>query len=304
MRIDRILCPVDYSEFSRHAVDQALAIRHWYGGRLTVLHVVPGVEGLLTDPIPAPHSPHVATPADLVLLRQQAARFVAAESGDLSVDVKVVIGRVVDEVVREAELLPADMVVMGSHGRSGFDRLMLGSVTERVLRKASCPVLIVPRRAPDAVPAGPVPYRHVVCAIDFSPSSVKALEYAVSIAGKAGARVTAFHAVELARVFEPTVIAGPDTMSYYQSLAADARERLRRLLASHTPIDVYVEGVLGKGSPYQEILRVAAEQSADLVVLGAHGGLAGRLAFGSTVNQVVRQADCPVVTVRADRAAS
>lgn len=304
MHIQRILCPVDYSEFSRHAVDQALAVGRWYGGRLTVMHVVPPSTVPLIAPVPSQHEPHVVTPEDCELLRQQAARFVAAESGGAAVEVEIVVGGIVDEVVSRAKSLPADIVVMGSHGRSGFDRLMLGSVTERTLRKAPCPVLIVPHRAPDAVPTGPVPYRHVVCAVDFSPSSMRALEYAVSLAGKAGARVTALHVVELARVFEPTVIPVPDTMSYYERLAADARERLRRLIAAGTPADVYVEGVLARGKPYQEILRVATEQSADLIVLGAHGGIAGLMAFGSTVNQIVRQADCPVLTVRADRAAS
>ena len=82
---------------------------------------------------------------------------------------------------------------MGTHGRSGFDRLMLGSVAEKVLRRAPCPVLIVPPRANEATSC--VTFARILCAVDFSPASLHALDYATALAAKGGPGVTALHAV-------------------------------------------------------------------------------------------------------------
>jgi nucleotide-binding universal stress UspA family protein len=215
------------------------------------------------------------------------------------VEVAVVGGNPAQEILIQSRIRDADVIVLGSHGRSGFERLRLGSVAEHVLRRAECPVLVVPHRAPDAVPAGPVVYRQIVCGVDFSPSSDKALACAIDLARHDGAQVTAVHAVELAHVLQPTVIAGPDTLSVHTRLRADARERLRRLMASHTAANFGVDEVLVDGSPRGEILRVAADRRADLIVLGAHGSVAGALVFGSTTSLIVREATCPVLTVRA-----
>jgi hypothetical protein len=76
---------------------------------------------------------------------------------------------VTGEIVRLAEELPAGLLIMGTHGRSGFDRLLLGSTTEKMLRKAPCPVLTVPRLAPDAAPTPPM-FDRILCPVDFSPS--------------------------------------------------------------------------------------------------------------------------------------
>ena len=98
--------------------------------------------------------------------------------------------------------MKADLLVIGTHGRSGFERLVLGSVTEKVLRKASCPVLTVPKRLPDAVPVGPVLFKRILCPVDFSESSLHALSYAVSMAQEADGQLTVLHVV--AHEFEYT----------------------------------------------------------------------------------------------------
>lgn len=301
MPLTPILCPIDYSPHSSHALDHALAIARWYGGRVTALHMVP-----LAVPLhglgPSLEPPPAATAADMALLREQAERFVRAESGGAAVppiDVDVAVGAIAPGIVERARTLGAASIVMGTHGRSGFDRLLLGSVAERVLRTAPCPVLTVPPRAPDAVPLGPTPYRRILCAVDFSPVSERALALALALDGSAASRVTVGHVVEHMQVFEPTVISGPDVFSYAERLRADRRERLRRFVATHTSDSRYVEVALGEGKAYAEILRIAGEERCDLIVIGVHGGVTGTLAFGSTVNQVVRRATCPVLTVRA-----
>ena len=99
-------------------------------------------------------------------------------------------GYPVRHILARAAALPADLVVMGTHGRSGFERLVLGSVTEKVLRKAPCPVMAVP---PPAVTVGKLPYGRLLCPVDFSDSSEAALRFACSIAEEADARLTIVH---------------------------------------------------------------------------------------------------------------
>src|SRR5262249_49240582 len=104
-------------------------------------------------------------------------------------------GGPVTEILAQAADMSADLLVLGTHGRSGFERLFLGSVTEKVLRKASCPVLTVPPGLPDAVPASPIRYACILCPVDFSESSLRALEYALSLAQETDARLAVLHVV-------------------------------------------------------------------------------------------------------------
>ena len=296
INIQRILCPVDFSEFSRHALDYAAAIAKWYDARLIALHVVPPMTPALPPTGEGLYPSLVFSPADLQQFDNELASFGAA-SGAARLETQVTQGSVVGEIIRAAEGLPADLLVVGTHGRSGFDRLVLGSTTEKLLRKVSCPVLTVPARAPEAPPTGPLCTR-VLCAVDFSPVSLRALALAESLAGEAAARLCVMHVLEPVSILEPVEAGGRDA-----SVGADARreaqQRLKELISSDTRAFTDVSDVVVAGKPYREILRTAAEQASDLIVIGAHGGRLGLPAFGSTTNHVVREATCPVLTVRA-----
>jgi nucleotide-binding universal stress UspA family protein len=184
------------------------------------------------------------------------------------------------EIKAAAEALPADLVVMGTHGRSGFERLLLGSVTEKVLRTAPCPVLTVGTED-GASPAGPL-FRRILCAADLTQASERTLDMAASLAEESLARVTLLHVVE----------------GLGLALVEEARERLQRagnVARRFRDVSERVE----TGTAWREILRVAEESRAELIVLGAHvHGALGRLFLGSTANQVVRHAPCPVLVVR------
>jgi Universal stress protein family len=107
-------------------------------------------------------------------------RFIDAESAP-GIGVKAVVreGNAASEILTEATDMKADLPVMGTHGRSGFERLLLGSATEKLLREASCPVLTVPPRHADVVPATPVLFKRILCPVDFSDCSMLALNYAM-----------------------------------------------------------------------------------------------------------------------------
>jgi nucleotide-binding universal stress UspA family protein len=300
IKIGRVLCPVDFSDFSRRALDHAIAVAKWYGSRLSVLYVyhvptpmlVP-LTGLATTPVES----LVLSAADREALRQQAKAFVPAEAvGDVPVDVCVAEGDVAVEILAEAAT--ADMVVMGTHGRSGFEHLVLGSATEKVLRKATCPLLTIPRAARDATGAVPRLFHRIVAAVDFSDVSMRALAYALSLAEEADAHLTVMHVIHVPEQIALWLGRGGGVSPVREMTDASER-RLRSAVADKVRPYCHVSERVEIGEPYREILRVADEQRADLVVLGAHGqNVVERMFVGSTAQQVVRHAACPVLTVR------
>ena len=130
------------------------------------------------------------------------------------------------------------------------------------------------------------------------PVSLKAFALAESLAGEAAARLCVMHVLEPVSVFEP-VVAGGREAAVSADVRREAQHRLEGLISHDTRAFTDVAEVVAAGKPYREILRVAAEQRSDLIVVGAHGGRLGLPAFGSTTNHVVREATCPVLTVHA-----
>ena len=234
----------------------------------------------------------IYTDEDLDRTRKDLEAFVHDEEGTTPIDVKIVEGPAVGAIVSEATALPVDLIVLGTHGLSGFQHLMLGSVTERVLRKAPCAVLTVPPKTPDA---GPVAFRQILCPVDFSPASLKALESAASLARESGARLTTMYVVEPLPLSEPLLLGGGGVANYEQEAVVASKARLHDI----APRGVELREVVTVGKPYQEILERAREDRTDLIAIGVHGGLADRLAFfGSTTNHIVREATCPVLSLR------
>jgi nucleotide-binding universal stress UspA family protein len=305
IELRRILCPVDFSESSRRALDFAVALARHYGSSITVLHAYS------TTPVAA-YAPGLPVLEPLILTegdRQQlhdALRAFAAEESDLAARVEILVreGMPARVIVDEADPIAADLLVMGTHGRSGFDRLVLGSVTERVLRKARVPVLTVPPHRPDAAPAGPRLFTSILCPIDFSECSLHALDYAASLAQQTGAALTVMHVMSYQLIETPVI---PDrfladgrlTLSEYcQVQEEDLRRRVTEA-AERAAQGRPVTALLAHGQPGPEVLRTAAAQKSDLIVMGVHGrGAVDLMLFGSTTHRVVREAVCPVLTVR------
>ncbi len=167
----------------------------------------------------------------------------------------------------QADIQKSDLIVIGSHGRSGFERLLLGSITEKVLRKATCPVMVVPPCAGDAAPSGAVHFSRILCPVDFSGSSLTALTYATSLAEEADAHLTALHVVEIpAGLYEAS--ATFDVAEFRMAAEAASRKRLYELIPDSVRTYCEVETVVSEGRTSREILRLAAEQKSDLIVMG------------------------------------
>lgn len=295
VEIRRILCPTDFSAHSRRSLDAAIVLARWYQTEITVLHVLPA--GLVADRSTSEPDPS---------LRDELCRFAEVSLAEgIPTHVVLRVGGTVDEILALAEAGEFGLLVIGTHGRGGFERWVLGSVSDKVLRKALCPVLTVPHR-PEGMESPRRVFQNILCAVDFSATSLKALDYAVSLAREADARLTLLHVVEGLPDHEPRINLHFNVAEYRLYVLRDARERLGRLLPEEGRAWPE-EGrawpgaatTVASGKAYREILRVAREMEADLVVMGVHGwGAMDPRLFGATAHHVVREAACPVLTIR------
>jgi nucleotide-binding universal stress UspA family protein len=299
IEIKRILCPIDFSDHSIHALDHAVAFAKWYGSSITVIHVRPPA------PVPYPAGPGMVatflTPQERAALLDSMNQIQQEHCNGAPCTVEVIEGPATMEILARAESMRADLVVMGTHGRSGFERLMLGSITEKVLRRAARPVLTVPAAvATTKTPAELL--KSIVCAVDFSDCSMHALRYALSIAEESDANLTVMHVLEVPPDLPPEDAGGPFSFRDYVESAQQARlARLNKAIPEDAKTYCKVDTLVTTGKAYREILRVAEERKAGLVVVGIHGrGAIDRLLFGSTTQHLVRLATCPVLTLRKD----
>lgn len=299
--IDRILCPIDFSDFSLDALRHGLGLAQWYSAQLTLLHVYPVTYPLSVEGLPG------AAPAfvdvDPNALAEAVRTFCApvVESSGQKVDVIVKPGDAAREIRQEAESAPYDLLILGTHGRSGFERLFLGSVTEKVLRSTRVPVLTIP---PPVREPGPPLYKAILCPLEFSEASIRALEYALSLAKEADARLILLHVVEdvLGDDGEQT-LAQLSVADYYKKRQEESAARLRAVVPDEARVWCRPEERVVKGRAHQEILKVVADEHVDLVVMGVHGkSVVNRLVFGSTTHRVIREAGCPVLTLHANGA--
>jgi nucleotide-binding universal stress UspA family protein len=303
LQIKNILCPIDFSESSRHAFDRAVSVARCYDARIFVLHVLPAPSAVPAI-VYGPEGPGLfGMHGDRDQVLAELPRFLALEHGiGTPIDYLVVDAPSAEkEILVQADRLRADLVVIGTHGRSGFDRLVLGSVAERVLRKSTVPVMTIPPHGADVVPAARDPFLRILYATDLSPGSTDALRYAASLAQHGAAELAIIHVVEPLQVgHDPIIGSSFDVAAYHAALEQDAIIRLRNFVPEPIRLGCDTRDVVTKGKPYVEILRTAAERNSDLIVLGVHGRHAlDRLVFGSTAEHIVRRAVCPVLTVRA-----
>jgi nucleotide-binding universal stress UspA family protein len=289
LQIERILCPTDFSDFSAKAFAYAAALASRFEARLRVLHVLPGV-------VIATGGPYFPATREMHDRAEDALQSFVAPACQAGVQVATELreGDAWREIQARAAELPADLIVMGTHGRSGFEHLLLGSVAEKVLRRASCPVLTVCHDE-DRTWREPALFRRILCAADLSESTPLAIAFALSLAAEQQAELTLLHVLEGVQLYAAT----PEYASLRRDLEESARRQLEAAVATAARDWCTVRHCVTVGRAHREIVNVAREQKADLIVMGtqSHGPMT-RLFFGSTSHHVVREAGCPVLTVR------
>jgi nucleotide-binding universal stress UspA family protein len=292
IELNRILCPIDFSAFSDHALTYAVRMAKWYTAALRVLHVMP--------PLPPSTVSELAATSRMLTARNLQ---IAVDSHRLpGVDIATELVESPDpagKILESANRYGPDLIVMGSHGRSGLQRVLLGSVVETLLHKSLRPLLTIPSHIDPKRLADRAPMRRIICAVDFAEASISALAFAMSLAEEANAQLTLLHVIELPPELQhPPEPPDYDIMPIRAAAEAESRQRLTELVPEHARDYCTVETTVLEGGPSRQILRLAAVQDADLIVLGVHGRSAFDLAFfGSNSKDIIRQSRCPVLVV-------
>jgi nucleotide-binding universal stress UspA family protein len=291
MRLRKILCPVDFSQGATTALSIAVRLANENNAELVVAHVfqLPTPLALGEPMLPSEVRDSVA---DDTKERLEMVLASARDLGAKRVTSMYVTGtpwvEIVDLLDHDATF---DLVVMGTHGRTGVSRVLLGSVTEKVVRHAPCSVLTM--RADATVGS----YTKILCPVDFSDASQTAMDMAAAMRGQT---ITLLHTIEISMPYG----ADPYPAVYLRDMKERAEEELEREAADlYRLAEVPIRWELREGRAQYEITKlVEDDRTFDLVVIGSHGrtGLK-RALIGSVAEAVVRHARCPVLVARSRR---
>ena len=291
LTIKKILLPTDFSAGAMGAGVYARALAHAAGAELQVIYADVLHADSLAGVSDFPKTPEAAR-VDLERLTAE-----AAAADGLDVAVQHVVTRNISAapaILEYAGDHDVDVIVMGTHGRRGVRRLLLGSVAEEVVRVSQCPVLTV--RQPSEVPPKHVEIGSILVPIDFSIHSRNALHYATELARLFRSRLDLLHVVE--ETLHPAFY-GITVQSIYD-VHPDIEERaLAQMRGLVDGSDVSATFEARPGSAANGIVEYAAERGSGLVVMGTHG-LTGldHFIMGSTTERVLRKAPCPVFSVK------
>jgi nucleotide-binding universal stress UspA family protein len=291
-QIKQILCPVDFSESSVRAYDSAQSLARHYDAKLFLQHVV--------DFVP----PSYAYYADAIYVaqlfqtiregaRNQMRDFAKSHMrSGVQPECRVDEGGVTDTILSFAAAQKVDLIVMGTYGLSGVDRVELGSVAEKVLRKARCPVLVSRKIGQGVVaPEGAqdsVQLRKVIFCTDFSDPAHRALDYALSVAAEYDAEITLLHVLEEI----------PSSTNMEGAIEA-ATKQLDKLIPPAGLKAGKIKTMVRIGRAYEQIVEFALEIQADLLIMAVRGRNALDLAvFGSTTYRAIQLGSCSVLAVR------
>jgi len=299
--IQSILCPVDFSGSSFRALNYAAALARHFRSRLVVQHTIPippesslgeFEQGVTREILEA--ELHRAGVHDGAKLHQHPEVHTVLNGGDI-----------VRHILEGIEKFSADLLVMGTHGRKGFNRSAVGSVTDRMVRVARCPVLVLSQAEHGlAAPAEPesVELKTILLATDFSANSNRALQFALKWAWEWSAKLVLLHAVEDSPgQMHGRVYLFPE-YTYFESQVAEAWKAIQNSVPAVAARRSDIGYEVRHGNAKKQILQAAHEKRADLIVMGIRGlGMPAETldsAWGSTLSAVVRDGRFPVLAVR------
>jgi nucleotide-binding universal stress UspA family protein len=286
--LKNILFATDFSPAAEAALPYAIGLASQYGGKVHGLHV----RFPATYPIVGPEAmPQVIEAAE------EQAKFEAQQLHEMLAgvphEVTVSEGDLWPTISEIVEKQKTDLIVMGTHGRTGVSRALLGSAAEEIFRKATCPVLTVgPHISPNTERR--LAMKEILYATDFSPESLAALPYAVSLAQEHQSNLTLLHVVGKPEVGD--LVRG-------EQYADSTLRQLRSLVPAEAELWCEPKCRVERGPEAEKIMEVATAIGADLIVVGVRspqGGLGATThVLRSIAHSVVTHAQCPVLTVRA-----
>ena len=295
--LKNIMCLTDLSEYSNQTIDYGIALAKEFESRLYLCHVV-------DIPSMALYAEAHIDPMEQqnrIISQAEATLGNLTRGEDIDWQPLITVGPTVSEISRLVEEKNIDLAISTSHGRSGLKRLVLGSVTEELMRTISCPILVMrglekSRKLPE-----PVVFRlkKIMVGCDFSSDSTLALRYALSFAQEFEAELHLVHVME-PMAYQNLSKTLTDTEKGYQN---ELKKLIGKKLDNLVPEDAKnwcsPKTALLDGRADEKIVEYAEQNHIDLISLGVRGhGLVETLFLGSTTDRVARQAPCPVLSVR------
>jgi nucleotide-binding universal stress UspA family protein len=283
-RLTRVLAGIDFSEPSRAAFDRAVALCRMRNAELTILHAVSKVQPFGWE--------------RERLIRLASFRRVAEALG-VRVHVSLQHGDPAGVILLHARNWRPDLIVLGTHQRIGFERFRAGSVAEAVTLRANQPVLIVPGAAAEVDPRSDSVFESVVAAVDFGITSPSVVRQAVALPRNPNDRVTLVHVVQgVSRTTVARNSAQHRVPEFQQLLAEAAWQKLQEIIPKRVRGSLQIHARVVIGDPSSEIARVAADASADVIVVGASSrGAIGRYILGTTATRLIRTTGHPLLSV-------
>jgi len=278
-----ILFATDFSAACQNAWPYALALAREYNSRLLLVHVI---DSALFAGVPS----ELASEAREQVRREKDHQIKDLQRSEYGprIDFEPLLqeGEVADVLLRVVQERSVELLVTGTRGRSRTQRLLLGSVAEKLFRQATCPSLVVPERASFGERS---PVTRILCPIDFSKDSYMAVDFAKSIARRQRAQLILVH------VLREHLASGKAEKEW---AVHDAQRRLRRLLFGDQdlPFESLIEVTVGVAA--EQVSRTATEYHADLIVVSVHPG-AETIAHERERNayKIIRWSRCAVLTI-------
>ena len=299
MKIDikNIICTTDFSDFSNHAIPFGISLAKEFGAKLYLCHVI-------DISSTAMYGEGFADPFEQQKrISDYADEHLHELIGDTPVDWEPIIsvGNTADDIVRVAKEKQADLVVSATHGRSGLKRVILGSVTERLIRTLPCPLFVVRSQEKElATPvSGEIKIKRILVGCDFSADSSLAFQYGLSLAQEFQSELHMAHVIEPAVYKDMLKQTAEENDAYEEDLRVKLTEQLNKMIPEEVHHWCTPKTVLLAGQAHDELVKYGLVHKMDLIILGVRGhSLVESLLVGSTTDRVIRQAPCPVLSVR------
>lgn len=295
LRIKTILVPIDLSEESYRALEFAVPLAQRFGAAVHVVYVYEGTG-----------QPSIATApvlwSDVELARRLAGEAQRRCGAHLpSEHCHIRLGKPFQEIVATAKELEADLIIIASHGHTGFKHLTLGSTAEKIVRHAPCPVLVVREaaRGPIKTASEGIVLEKILVPVDFSECAKEGARYASVFATRVGAElllINVTHPPDYTAA-DPTIVP-PDWPQLVETARLAAEDELDEMVNFLPLVGISADTEVAVGTPIEKLVEATARPDIDMVITSTHGYTGLRhVLLGSTAEQLVRLARCPVLVV-------